>query len=52
MSDTGDMIAHSVTRLFAQLFDPQELARFDQYGASDAVWRACVDLGLDRALLS
>ncbi len=52
MSDTGDMIAHSVTRLFAQLCDPQELARFDRDGASDAVWRACVDLGLDRALFS
>ena len=52
MSEIKGMIKESVTRLFAGLFKPPELARFDRDGPSDAVWQACVDLGLDRALLS
>ena len=51
MSDTRRMIEDSVTRLFAGQFTPTELARFDREGLSAAVWQACADLGLDRALL-
>ena len=52
MNDTRRMIEDSVTRLFAGLFTPTELARFDREGLSSAAWQACADLGLDRALLS
>jgi acyl-CoA dehydrogenase len=52
MNEVRDMIEQSVTRLFAQTFTPSELARFDREGPSDAAWRACVELGFDRALLT
>lgn len=50
MNELGSMIEDSVTRLFAGLFTPGELARFDRDGPSPTVWQACADLGLDTAL--
>ncbi|MES2979760.1 MAG: acyl-CoA dehydrogenase family protein [Pseudomonadota bacterium] len=51
MSETQVMIQDSVQRLFAALFTSAELARFERDGPSGAVWQACAELGLDRALL-